>query len=78
MIAETKAEALKEKMIVSAFTAWQLRDTKKTFNDYLRQLGLSDKPAKMTKEVRKKLADRNVALAERIRKASKRQREAKC
>lgn len=77
MLTEEKSENLKQQMIAASFTAWQMRDTKKTFEEYLRMLGLADKKGKMSKEVKRKMIERNIAIAERIRKASKKQRAKK-
>lgn len=64
-------------MIAASFTAWQMKDTNKAFEEYLRPLGLADKPAKLSKEVKQKLIERNIEIAECIRKASLKQRNKK-
>ena len=74
MLAEEKSEKLRQQMIAASFTAWQLKDTKKTFDEYLRALGLADKQGKMSDELRRKMVERNIGIAERIRKASRKQR----
>jgi len=61
-------------MIEASFNAWQMKETKKDFNGYLEMLGLGKKKTKLSKEMKQTLIDKNVAVAERIRKASLKQR----
>jgi len=77
MLTEEKADKIKTQMIAASFTAWQMKDTNKLFDEYLRPLGLVDKPEKLSKEVKQKMIERNVGIAERIRKASLKQRNEK-
>lgn len=77
MLAKTKAEDLKDAMICASFTAWQMSTTKKTFQEYLSLLGLSEKSGKIPEKMKKKISERNIALAEKIRKASLKQRNKK-
>ena len=51
-----------------------MKETKKDFNGYLEMLGLGKKKTKLSKEMKQTLIDKNVAVAERIRKASLKQR----
>jgi len=74
MLAEEKAEALKKQMIAASFTAWQMKETNKTFEEYLRILGLTDKQEKIPDATKKKMIERNINIAERIRKGSLKQR----
>lgn len=74
MFAEEKAEERKYALIAASFTAWQMKDTGKTFDDYIRAFGLGEKKAKINDKMKKQLIERNIDLAERIRKASLKQR----
>ena len=77
MLTEEKRENSKQRMIAASFTAWQMRETKTTFDEYLRIFGLAEKQGKIPKEVRRKMIDRSIAIAERIRKAGLKQRKKK-
>ena len=77
MLTDDKADTFKRELVAASFTAWQLKETKKTFDQYLKMFGLSENRAKMPDEVKKKLALKNISIAERIRKASIEQRENK-
>ena len=56
----------------AAFVGWQLgAGDKKTYEQYLKVMNLSDKPVLLTKKARKKFAEMAYNVAEKIRRFGK-------
>ena len=67
MIAEIRLEEQKERMTAAAYTAWLMGSGgKKSFKSYLTTLGLVEKPAPLTKEERKQIAQDAYTKAAKI------------
>lgn len=70
MLFEQESNAFNNQLISSAYTAWLTTNTKKKqFNDYLKMLGLAEKPDKLSEDQKQTLQKRADELAERILKA---------
>lgn len=88
-IFEAKEYEQREKFILEAYNAWQVVEVVKgimndkakgtSFNDYLKKLGLIEKPKKNSKAERlqaaieKKQKEKSLSIAEQIRLADKQQ-----
>lgn len=78
LIAEIRVEEQKERMIAAAYTAWLMgAGGKKPFKSYLTTLGLVEKPAPLTKEERKQIAQDAYTKAAKIVELDRRRRERK-
>ena len=70
-ISEQEIEQKKQSMIAAAFTAWQLGagnngKTKRTWPEYLRAMGLGDRPRKMSETEKKDAVTKALKVSERI------------
>lgn len=78
MIAEIRLEEQKERMTAAAYTAWLMGSGgKKPFRSYLIALGLLEKPASLTEEERKQIAQDAYTKAAKIVELDRRRRERK-
>jgi hypothetical protein len=51
MLCKKQAGEYRDRMVAAAFVGWQMgAGQKTTFDEYLRKIGLGDKPRKMSKE----------------------------
>ena len=67
LIAEIRLEEQKERMTAAAYTAWLMGSGgKKPFRSYLITLGLLEKPASLTEEERKQIAEEAYTKAAKI------------
>lgn len=74
MINDEKNKNMKNKFIVSAFTVWQMIETKLTFSQYLKKLNLHEKTLPIPKEVIDKIDKENIELSKKIMKADKKRK----
>jgi hypothetical protein len=66
-IDKENARRTRETMTAAAFTAWaQGAGGDKNFGDFMDYYGLTEKEPAMSREELKKLAEKNIAIAERI------------
>ena len=76
LIAEIRLEEQKERMIAAAYTAWLMgAGGKKSFKSYITTLGLVEKPAPLTKEERKQIAQDAYSRAAKIVELDRKRRE---
>jgi len=75
MLFEQNADNFNNQLISSAYVAWLTTDTKKKkFSDYLKMLGLVEKPEKLNEEQKKIIQSRADDLAARILEADKKRK----
>lgn len=76
LIAEIRLEEQKERMIAAAYTAWLMGSGgKKSFKSYITTLGLVEKPAPLTPEERKVIAQDAYSRAAKIVELDRKRRE---
>lgn len=73
MLADEKAEEVRNSMVASAFTAWLMNPGKMDFEEYLRGLGLVDKDESIPQDEKQRMIAESLAVAERIKRADKSQ-----
>lgn len=74
MLNSYKSERFRNEMIASAFVGWQYlmaQGEKRSFSDYLSNLGLSDKDYKMTAEEKKRTIAKAYETGSRVMKLFK-------
>lgn len=75
MIVDGESENFNNNLIASAYVAWLTTNTKKKkFQDYLKLLGLTERPEPLTKEEKKILQERADKLVEKILQADKKRK----
>ena len=75
MLFERDSDNFNNQLISSAYLAWLTTDTKKKkFSDYLKMLGLVEKPEKLNQEQKKIIQSRADDLAARIIEADKKRK----
>jgi len=76
IIDELRAEDAKNQMTAAALVGWQSgAGGKKTFGDYLKSLGLTDKGPKLTPEQKKRISKQAITKAEAIRRKDRKRRK---
>jgi len=75
IIEELRAEDAKNQLVSAAFVGWQSgAGGKKSFGEYLKSMGLSEKAAELTDEQKKAIADTALRRAKQIVKNDKRRK----
>ena len=76
LITEIRLEEQKERMIAAAYTAWLMGSGgKKSFKSYITTLGLVEKPAPLTPEERRAIAQDAYSRAAKIVELDRKRRE---
>lgn len=66
---------MRQGLIEASFTAWQIKDTGKTFPEYLKVFGLNEKEQPLTKEQKKQMIKRSHEVGDRIREADRKRKK---